>query len=193
MRRLRHGFLFVSAVALLVLWSVVILGAGGRSQFCPSPLEHRGVTVYTVPFTDIELWTSAHEPERRRIVQFWYDEGYARADGPPGEWHEITVWTSWMRFSGSGPAKVFWYFAGCQDGEGAEGWIAWSQRCPALAADLWPRVVHLLRQAGAGSEAAESYWEAQLLMVLVKGAKAEPDYHERLADWQRRCAEARSR
>jgi hypothetical protein len=193
-KRFRRGFLVLSALALAVVGLVVTLGAGGERQFCPATLEHRGVAIYTVPYIGIVVWSSPYEPERLRIVRFWYDEGYARAGGPPERWHLVTSWVSWRRFSGSGRAKMFWHMAGCQGDEDAEEWIAWSRRHPALAADLWPRVVSLLHRAGTEPvEVSDPYWEAMILMGTVRGAESEGTYRKRIATWERRCAEERAK
>jgi hypothetical protein len=191
-KRLRRGLLGLCALSLLALWLLFTLGTGGRSEFCPATLECRGVSVYSVPYTDLVVWTHPSPPERRRIVQFWFDEGYARTVDAPERWHVIIAWAPWFR-GGHGPAKVFWNWTGCGSDEVAEEWIAWSRRNPALAADLWPRVVGLLRQAGTDALPGERYNEAMLLMMYVKEVEGEPKYRERIAEWQQRCADARER
>lgn len=194
MKRFRRWLLVLSGLSILVVGVVVRLGAGHRWEFCPATLEHRGVTVYTVPYTNVEVWTNPGEPYRPRIVQFWYDEGYARAGNPPGRWHVITSRVAWNQRSGSGWARGFWHYSGCQREEVADEWIAWSRRHPALAADLWPRVVARLHRAGAEPMPDdEPYWEAAMLMLTVWGAEDEPTYRERIATWERRCAQARAR
>lgn len=194
MKRLRRVLLGLSAVSLVALWLVVTLGRGGQRQFCPATLEHRGVALYTVPYTGIVVWSSPYEIERLRIVQFWYDEGYAREGSPAERWHLITSWVSWQRRGGSGRAKGFWYGAGCQCDEAADEWIAWSRRHPALAADLWPRVVTLLHRADTEPLAvSDPYWEAMMLVLAMRGVEDEQAYCGRLVTWERRCAEERAK
>jgi hypothetical protein len=191
MSRLKRRLLWVSVAGIAGVALVAPLGCGGESQFSPVTFEHRGVRTYHIPYTDVRLWSTPGEPYRKRIVQFWIDEGYLKPETSPTErWDVITGWVSapgW-RLSRSGSAKSFWYHAGCQDGEAAESWIHWSRRHPELAADLWPRVVGLLQQAAHRPGRSAWYAAAAVLMDSVQQVEDAKTYRERVAEWDREWA-----
>jgi hypothetical protein len=180
-KRVRRGLLWLSILGLASVALIATAGRGGESQFNPATLECRGVADYYIPYTLVRVWSRPGEPYRPRIAQFWLEEGYARAGEPGGRWDTVTGWGGrWLRTTGD--AKLFWYHASCASDEQAEEWIAWSRRHPDLAADLWPRVVGLLRQAG-GERSFACYGAAAELMVRVRGAEDAKEYGERVALW----------
>ena len=183
MKRVRRVLLWLSVLGLAGVALIATAGRGGESQFNPATLECRGVANYYVPYTFVRVWSRPGEPYRKRIAQFWLDEGYATAGEPGGRWDTITGWAGgWLRVTGD--AKAFWYYAGCRSDEAADEWIAWSRRHPALAADLWPRVVSLLQRAGRSPR----YAAAAELMRRVQGAEDARAYGERVALWHHKWA-----
>jgi hypothetical protein len=148
------------------------------------------VRTYYIPYTDVRLWTIPREPYRKRIVQFWIDEGYLKPEtGPTDRWDMITGDVGWQQRTSSGNAKSFWRVSGCASDEQAEEWIAWSRRHPELAADLWPRVVGYLQKAAQSGQPGNCYGVAGLLMATVQQSEDATTYHERVAEWRKQFAD----
>jgi len=178
---LRRGTIGFAAVLLVAL---CFLEEGGEREFCPETLEFRGVKFVLIRFTDVVLWSSPTPPYRSRLIQFWFDEGYVQAERPAERWHPVYNWRSGTHSRLNNPTKLFGsYYADGTD-PAAERWIAWSHRHPELAADLWPRVVGLLRRAGTEEHVSDSIVYADVLMGFVSKAEDAPTYREWLAVWE---------
>ena len=187
----RSRLLWIAGGVGLVLLLVIVLGCGSISQFSPVTFEHRGVTTFVIPYTDVRIFSIPGKPCRSRIVQFWIDEGYLKPEpGPTDRWDLICGSASapgW-RSRAMGEAKGFWYTAGCTSDEGAEEWIAWSRRHPDLAKDLWPRVVGYLQTAADVSHRGEGYFVAGALMDYIRQAEDARTYQDRVGKWRQDCA-----
>jgi hypothetical protein len=173
----RAWALAITAVAaVMVVWS----GRGGEAQFSPDTFESRGVSYFYVPLTDLAVLSLPGRPYLKKIVEFWIDEGYLPDPcKEPQRWDVITGWRAWQRYGYSGPAKLFWYRAGCRSDEAADEWIEWSRRHPAFAARVWPQVVGLL---GRGRQ-SDYHLAAELMLLVVK--TADPGQFEKaLAAWR---------
>src|SRR5687767_6025298 len=86
----------ISGLALVAL----VCRRGGEGQFSPDSFEHRAVRLYYHPKDDWVVLSIPGRPYRKKIVQFWTDEGYF-TDAPEGpkRWDTIIGWESWRRHS----------------------------------------------------------------------------------------------
>jgi len=158
-------FYFSLVLTVLFLLSILFLGRGGDWEFCPDTFQHRSSSTFYVPFTDLKILKIKTEPYRVRISQYWMDSGILeKLPEYPKHWEKITGWQTGLK-SSSGPAKVFWYRAGCKTDEEVNTWIEWSKKNPNTSMNMWRNVTKLLRNAG------ENHLNYQLAAELMRAAK----------------------
>lgn len=185
-RRSRKRTLVIVFSLVFTLLIIAGCGRGGEAQFSPDTMQKRGVTVYSIPYADVELFRIASPPRSPILVDYWIDQGFLI---PPSNsdsirWDVITGWRAWERLSFGGRAKGFWYRCSCRSDDAMNEWIDWSKRHPDLANRLWPKVIELIQRGD-----SRGYALAGDLMYTVDESESAGEFEERFAFWEKLWAE----
>ena len=128
--------LFCGCIAALVLLG----SAGGRAFFSPDTLEYRSQSETLIRGTKLPIFRSLYAYHKHDLVEFLISKGYwepREAESP--RWILLFQWNHMWRDGESTLHRcLFWKKA---------HWMEWSTKYPERAAQLWPRVLDLLRSA----------------------------------------------
>jgi hypothetical protein len=153
-RIVRRAIAAIIAIAMLYLvaWT---FGRGGIHYFSPFTLETQASSELLIPLTEIPIFRSRPHTYRYELVHYLIDEGYWE----PTKADNGTVITNrWNLQWRDGHSDFHRQFS-----RGAHTWVEWSRRNPALAEELWPAVLRLLRTGTQSRLSCASYlmWYAQ--------------------------------
>lgn len=130
-------FLVVVAILPCLLSLFVSPSRGGRGFFCPSTLETRTQSEYLL--WGIPVYRSHFRYRHDDVTAYLIAKGYwSPQTTESDQWIPTFHWNEqWRDGESSLERALFW-----RD----EFWSNWSEENPEMAADLWPRVLRLLRE-----------------------------------------------
>lgn len=130
-------FLVVAAILPCLLWLFVSPSRGGRGFFSPSTLETKTQSEYLI--CGVPIYRSNFDVRQDDITTYLIAKGYWSPQAAESDrWIPTFHWNEqWRDGESSLQRALFWRH---------EFWINWSEENPEMAAELWPRVLRLLRE-----------------------------------------------
>src|SRR5262245_61120497 len=141
---MRYGLrtlLIVTCACPLIFFLVAYLlsPATGKGFFSPDSLEYRTQSDLHFFGTDVPWFRSRYKYHNQRLVDFLKSKGYWKPSEAKSTRHWILLFHSssmWRDGESSLHRRLFWK---------SDFWIEWSNNHPDQAAQLWPKVIELLR------------------------------------------------
>jgi hypothetical protein len=175
LRQRLRGWVNRRSVAVVLVILVVAayvagfaFGRGGRGFFSPDSLDNRTQSEILLPVAEMPLYRSSYQYHRYPLTDYLVAKGYwsPRATQSP-RWVSTFHWNDQWR-DGVAPFHKDLGWRG-------EDWIKWSEAHPAIAADLWPRVLKIMRDG-------ELYWSLRVrgLLTYAPGCSDLDEYHKML-------------
>lgn len=136
---LRRLALVLSLLLAVGLW--LLTSPGGRGFFSPDTLEYRTQSERLILVAEIPVYRSAYRYDSHELIDYLVAKEYwSPQPAPEPRWIFLFHWNrSWKDGESGFHRRLFWR---------KDFWIEWTEKHPERAAEVWPRVLELLRTDG---------------------------------------------